>query len=472
MQRPIRLLPLVVLLVILASGSLHYLPKAVPGPPSPPLTELNFADFRSRFAIVAQNEALTAAVSLTPTAKPNTAPPLLVITNATLLDGTGAAPVAKAMIVIQGERIVAVGPAANWPRPAGATVIDVAGQTVLPGLINSHVHFGYDPLTRHNFLTEGVTSVCDLATSLRCMPNFARQTTTQGLPTARGFKAGPMLTMPGGYPSTIRNFSWHYAVATPPEAQAAVEDLLARGVDVIKVALEPGRPEQPWPVLSPAQLQAIVTTAHTHGKLVRAHVRQAALLDTALDAGVDVIEHTPLPFCLETDLKQVADRNGLQLDNQPVFKAQLARMADQGVILVPTLDPHTGVIGRLPGLTSEERADAFDFTLETIAYFREMGGIVALGNDYGNPGVAEHLPLREMELLLQAGLTPLEVIEAGTRHAAYVSGHGAELGTLEAGKLADLIVVAGDPLTDIRALERVALVVKGGQVVYLADEPL
>src|SRR5690606_3008688 len=115
-------------------------------------------------------------------------------------------------------------------------------------LINSHVHFGYDPLTRHNFLTEGVTSVCDLATSLRCMPNFARQTTIQGLPTARGFKAGPMLTVPGGYPSTIRNFSWHYAVATPQEAQAAVEELLARGVDVIKVALEPGRPEQPWPV--------------------------------------------------------------------------------------------------------------------------------------------------------------------------------------------------------------------------------
>lgn len=92
-----------------------------------------------------------------------------------------------------------------------------------------------------------------------------------------------------------------------------------------------------------------------------------------------------------------------------------------------------------------------------------------MGNDYGNPGVSSGMPLEEMELLQRAGLSPMEVIQAATRHAAYVCGQGDELGTLESGKLADLIVVEGNPLEDLRAMDSVLYVVKGGEVAVSPD---
>ena len=107
-----------------------------------------------------------------------------------------------------------------------------------------------------------------------------------------------------------------------------------------------------------------------------------------------------------------------------------------------------------------------------MGHFKEVGGVIALGNDYGNPGAQHGMPIQEMELLLAAGLTPMEVIEAATRHAARVSGHGDELGALEPGKLADLIVIDGDPLADIRAMERVTLVIKGGHIAHIIDKEL
>ncbi len=436
-----------------------------------PFTGLTFDEFRTRVAIPERREPAPPASRLNSTASPVSGEPL-VIANGTIIDGTGGAPISQGTVVIRGNRIVRVGEASAVIIPANAIVIDVSGKTVMPGIINSHVHFGFDPQVRHNFLVDGVTSVCDLGTSLRNMPNFERQFTIYDQPAARGFKAGPMITVPGGYPGTIPGFAWHYATATPQQSQAAVEDLLGQDVDVIKIALEPGPPGHPWPVLTQGQVRVIVVTAHTHGKLVRAHVRQATMLDRALEAGVDVIEHTPLPFCLETELKQIVQQDALHLGRQPAFKAQLARMARQEVILVPTLDPHTRAIANLRGLNPDEREAAFNFTMEIIGYYRSLGGQMALGNDYGNPGVRDHLPLREMELLLTAGLTPMEVIMAGTRHAAYVSGHGDELGTLEPGKLADLIVVNGDPLADIGALQQVVIVIKDGQIVQIANEQL
>jgi enamidase len=301
------------------------------------------------------------------------------------------------------------------------------------------------------------------------MHNFERDCTRQGQLAARGFHAGPIITAPGGYPAMFYGCFWHYEVATPAEACTAVEDLLDRGVDVIKIALEPGYPHDPWPVLTPEQVQAIVETAHGHGILVRAHVRQAAMLDVALEAGVDVVEHVPLPFCLEVELKQLLAEDNLHLADLPAYEVQLVRMVEQGVVLVPTLDANTCIISDMPRLGPVEEQAATEFLLEIVHAYRELGGVVVLGNDYGCPGVAEGMPLREMELLLAAGLTPMEVIEAGTSRAAFVSGHGDELGTLEPAKLADLIVVDGDPLNDIEAMKRVDLVIRGGKIGYIGE---
>ncbi len=395
---------------------------------------------------------------------------VLVIANGLIIDGTGADSIPNGMVVIRGDRILAVGDRSVASIiPPTARVIDVGGKTIMPGIINAHVHYSYDPATRRRFLVDGVTATCDLGSPLRVLPNFERDYTRQEQLVARGFRAGPIITAPGGYPAMFYGFFWHYQVATPAEAQAAVEDLLDRGIDVIKIALEPGHPQGPWPVLSLEQVRAIVETAHTHDILVRAHVRQAVMLDIALDAGVDVVEHVPLPFCLEAELKQLLEEDSLHLADLPEYEVQLVRMAEQGVVLVPTLDANTCIIGDLPRLEPEEYQVAVEFLLEIVDHYRKLGGEVALGNDFGCPGVTEGMPMREMELLLAAGLTPMEIVEASTRRAAAVCGHGDELGTLEPGKLADLIVVDGNPLNEVEAMNRVTLVIRGGKIGYIPE---
>jgi imidazolonepropionase-like amidohydrolase len=115
---------------------------------------------------------------------------------------------------------------------------------------------------------------------------------------------------------------------------------------------------------------------------------------------------------------------------------------------------------------SEQKQACFEFYEEPVRRFHTVGGVVALANDYGaDDAIEKGMPLREMRLLLAAGLTPMQVIEAGTRNAAQVCGHGQDLGTLEPGKLADIIAVNGDPLADIQVMQQVSLVIKGGQIV-------
>lgn len=431
----------------------------------PEITSLDLEGLRARLKAQGENRAVVPSpetISM-PTPIPND---IFVLTNGLIIDGTGAAPIPNGGVMLRGNRILAVGRLTDLPIPANAEVVDVAGQTIMPGIINAHVHYACDPLTRHHYLLDGVTAVCDLGTSLPALHNFEREYTRQNEPAARGFRAGPILTAPGGYPSMYHGTNWDFEVATPEQAEVAVNHLLDRGVDVIKIALEPGHPRHPWPVLTLEQVQTIVNTAHARGVLVRAHVRQAALLDIALTAGVDVIEHVPLPFCLEAEYQQMLEAGALHLAKQPELAAQLARMVEQEIVLVPTLDVTTCAVGDLPGLGPEEQRRIDIFLFEIVSHFRDMGGVVALGNDQGR----SEMPLHEMELLQAAGLTPMEVIEAGTRHAAEVSGHGEELGTLEPGKLADLIVVDGNPLTDLGAMSRVVIVIKNGEIAFRAEK--
>lgn len=397
----------------------------------------------------------------------NDIPPIaFVVTNGIVVDGTGADPIPDGFVAIQENRIVAVGHRTDFTIPDAATVLDAEGGTILPGVINAHAHKDSGAGTRRMmFLLDGVTSVCDMMTSLQMMPYFEEKEGISG-PAARGFKAGPMITAPGGYPG-IHGTVFSYEIQGEDEAESAVRDLYARGADYIKVALEPGIFGDPWPVLNLQELRAIVATAHAHDLLVRAHVNNA-MLDIALEAGVDVIEHVPIPSLSYEDLEPMFDDAGVfRMPSE--LEAQMLRMIDQGIVLVPTLDvaiddanqhrdikPETDVINRA--------------VLGIVRFFHERGGIIAVGNDYGNAGIRPGMPLREMDLLQTVGLSPMEVIEAATKRAAYVCGHADELGTLEIGKLADLIVVAGNPLDDLNAMDSVVYVIRDGELVFAAQE--
>jgi imidazolonepropionase-like amidohydrolase len=401
---------------------------------------------------------------------------MLVITNGTIIDGTGADPVPDGMLLIQGDRITAVGSRTDFGIYPEAAVIDAQGKTILPGIIDSHVHSAADAGVRRQLLTDGVTALCDLGSPLDSIAQFLQERIGQD-PVARGFRAGPILTAQGGLPDAILHENLNYEVATPEEARTAVIDLLDRGVDVIKVYFDPGH--ESFPMLDKERAHAIVREAHARGILVRAHVARVTVWDLALGSGVDVIEHVPLPPLTEAEIrKQLADSNDPLNDlrtmfRPPEYETLLPRMVAQGTAMAPTLDAGLATLSRLDNPGPEIRI-IIDAILQVVRRFRAMGGIIALGSDrdFHNSDFERGMPIREMKFLLAAGLTPMEVIEAGTRHAAHVCGHGGELGALESGKLADVIIVDGDPLADIEVMRKVVTVIKGGKVAYEAEQAL
>jgi enamidase len=402
--------------------------------------------------------------------------PPLVIRNGTVIDGTGAEPMPDSVVVIQGERIVAVGSAGSVAIPAGARVVDAGGGTILPGLIDSHVHGAWSPQVRREFLELGVTSICDLGSPLERMGDFEADT-WDGRPVARGYRAGPILTAPGGLPGAVLQGGLNYEVGTPEEARQGVADLVGRGADVLKVYLEPPTNDRSYPMLSEAVLKAIVAEARAQGVMVRAHVTKLSVVPLALECGIDVVEHVPKP-----DLNDEQIRRELQGSDDPLadlfdlvvvaeYDTWLPRMAGQEVVLVPTLARGLGRWYRSPEATAGQQVLAAG-VLEVVRRYHSAGGVIALGTDYEalSGAFQPDLLFREAELLQAAGLTPLEVIQAATKNAALVCGHGPDLGTLEVGKLADILVVDGDPSTDLGALERVVIVVKGGRVAYQRGE--
>jgi imidazolonepropionase-like amidohydrolase len=369
-------------------------------------------------------------------------PEMLALTNARLIDGAGGEPLEDAVIVIIDGRIAAAGPASEVAVPEAARVVDAAGGTVLPGLIDAHVHLSSalrrDPEAARVWLRAGVTTLADMG--MPDAPDTLRnELAKSGGPTPRVLIAGPILTAPGGYPF-VGPLSSALEVESPAAAERLLAPLLARpSVDHLKVALERGftqdLDDDGWPVLDPAVLRAITAIAHAHGLRVSAHVTQPGELAAALAAGVDNAAHTPA---------------------QVVADAVLARAAAADFVLVSTAS--------LWRETPRELANV----QRNLRRYLELGGRVALGTDapaFQAPG----LPLAEMLLLRAGGLTPMQVLVAATRDAAFAFGRGDDLGRIAPGWIADLIVVRGDPSQDLAALAHVTLIIQGGRAVGFAS---
>lgn len=371
-------------------------------------------------------------------------PGLLVIRHGRLFDGTGGPVVDDAVVVVRGNRFAAAGPAGSVDLPRCAREIDAAGGTILPGIIDNHVHLrthlgrGEDVLTP--WLRAGVTTLVDTGTARGGIARLRELARTVSAAPPRLYVAGPIFTAPGGYPATRREEGVSevaYGLRNPEEARAAVARVIDdEGADLVKVAVERGffadyADADGWPVPSPQILAAIAETAHARGKKVRAHVTQPGELAAILDAGYDATAHTPIV---------------------EIPEALLARAARQGMILTSTAN----IWGDAPLTRAVQR---------NLALYVRLGGRVALGTDAPlfQPGAT--LPMGEIRLLAEAGLPPRDILLAATLHGAEALGLEGELGTVAPGKLADLLVVAGDPLADLSALERVRVVVRDGEVI-------
>lgn len=360
----------------------------------------------------------------------------LVLTGGHLIDGRGGPPVLDAAVVVHGGRIAYAGPADSIEIPAGARVIDVGGRTILPGLINAHVHRGTSLPNLRAWARTGVTTVRDLGANAASLFAF-REQNALGPTEARLVAAGPLLTVPGGYPFVPFGGGSALALGDLADTREQAERLLDGGVDLLKLALETGTIfSRRIPVMSRAQAGMLVRIAHGRGTVVSAHITSAVDLDLALDAGVDDLAHMAV--------------------DAPVPADVLERIVAQNVVWVPTLE-----------LWSCTARSQRDMAIANLSRFVQAGGTVALGTDYEGYTCDWDLglPATEIGLMAQAGMSPMQILVAATREAARVCNLGQNLGTLEKGRIADVIVVDGDPLADLDVLQDVVLVLHGGIVI-------
>ena len=394
-----------------------------------------------------------------------------------VIDGVADDPREHVDVVIEGELIVSVTPHEPVRRPtssADANAIEGAGHTLLPGLIDVHAHYTFDP-------TEGslaaIARRSDAAIILAAAGHAARAlragvTTARGAGSIRnlevavrdgiaaGHVPGPRLVVAGTAVGITGGHGHAFGLeADGPKALASATRRVVRdGADVVKVVaseaamltttgLAPGRMVHGAPELTEAELRAIVETAAELRVKVMSHAQDSESVRRSAAAGVDSVEHAWL-----------ADRAALEV------------LAASGAFLVPTLVV-TDVNRTLPGLTTvqRERQDLIErrhraSTMTAI----ELGIPLATGTDTGEVGVTSDMVWREIALLHEHGSSPMAAIKAATSAGARLLGLDSEVGTVEPGRRADLVLVAGDPLADLARLASPALVVQAGRVVYRA----
>jgi len=381
------------------------------------------------------------------------------ITGATLVDGRGGPPLRGAVVVVQSGRIVAVGPRGAVEIPAGAEVVDANGQTILPGLIDAHFHFDGDVSLPALFLQHGVTSLRDPGAWIEAYDPV--RATSAPLP--RLFLTGPHLDAP---PTAHPRDS--LVVLDPEEAVAAVNRLADRGASAIKVYYR----------LPLGTIRAVCEAAHARGLVVTAHLEVTHAGD-AIRAGLDGIEHvtsfgTAIAPLREAEVfrQGVLANNGyrdsgryllwsnVDVHSSPV-DALLGLMRARGIFFTPTLaifERQQGDAG-----SSDVEVRAFANMVAFVGRARDAGVRLVVGSHSAVPHAERgHAYWREMELMHEAGLSPAEVIVAATSRAASFLRIDDRLGTIEPGKIADLILVGGDPLKDLSAMRDVRRVMLDG----------
>ena len=395
-----------------------------------------------------------------------------------LLDRPGRAPRGASTIVVTAGRIAEVRDG-HVPAPAGATLIDLSDRFVLPGLIDSHVHLDSDRAGNEGLIA-GFTESDELS-AFETLWN-AQKTLSAGFTTvrnlgdpggtlalrdaiARGWVTGPRIVDAGSSISTTSGHmdgrlgvveDLHAAIGDenlcdgPEECRKVVRRQIGRGVDVIKIATTGGVNSRIGAGLGKQmfddEAKAIVDTAHLYGKKVAVHAHGADGIDTALRAGADSIEHGTL-----------LDEEGIRL-----FK-------ETGAYYVPTLSTVNGYLERIAANPNAYPPDVrakidwrIGITGKSLEKAVPAGVKIAFGTD---AGVSKHgRNADEFELLVKHGMTPANAIQAATVNAADLLGLAKDIGTIEPGKEADIIAVAGNPLADVTVLKRVGFVMADGRI--------
>ena len=385
---------------------------------------------------------------------------VVAIVGATLIDGRGGPPVADTAVVVRGERIIAVGKRAGVSIPSGAEILDANGLTLVPGLIDSHFHIdGDDPLPAL-YLTHGITSVRDPGQWTEAY-DVARKGPA---PVPRLFLCGPHLdSPPPAYPADS------FIVRDAEETRLAVNRFADEGASAIKVYFR----------LPLALIRVATETAHARGLPVTSHLEIVDATD-AIRAGVDGVEHATsfgtalLPLRDAEKYRQavLADNNArregryqvwsmINLDT-PRARAVFDLIVARRTVVSPTLAVFERQLGDKD--TTEMHVRAFKQMEAFVGRVYRAGAHVVVGSHSDVPHAKRGWAYqRELELLVESGLTPMQALVAGTMENARFFHAADRLGSIEAGKLADLVLVEGDPLRNISDMRRLKRVMLNGQ---------
>ena len=393
------------------------------------------------------------------------------LTNATLIDGTGAAPQPGATIVMQNGRIIAIG--TGITPPAGAAVVDLSGKYIVPGIINGHGHVGPAPHERQvrQYALYGVTTTTSMASDTDAMVDYKARTRAGDIRGARVLTAMYRFT-------TMQAAGAGYDYRTPDAARGKVDEIAAKGADVIKVWIDPQGGKIPR--LSREMVRGIFDQARKHNLITGAHIVELADANMVIDEGARILLHN--------------------VRDQEVGNDFIARLKDRNITVISTLAREEGMFAygnegpgftdnpfftksvppeRIAVLTGKIRKSqakmpgrdrairAFETDKKNLKKMADAGVRLGFGTDSGGDpnrffvqGFFEH---RQMELMVQAGLTPMQVIQAFSRNNAEAYGNQNDYGALTLGKAADLLVLTKNPLDDILNMRTIEAVYIGGR---------
>ena len=423
----------------------------------------------------------------------------IVLVGGTLIDGRGGEPLVDSVIVVRGQRIAEVRRNDGFHYGESAEVIDVTGKYVLPGLVDIHIH--YADWMGQLFLSHGVTTVKDLGNDIEWIFTISDEITRGKIHGPRIFYVGNGLDAPPPDRNT------HIGVTDRDTAQRAIRLLHSKGASAIKVREK----------ISPELLAVVVEESHKLGIPVTGHLKRTDAREAAL-AGIDGIEH--VSGFVQAISNAPRERQAAQADRQVLIsdlkafsliessaaKDLIDLMVSRKVAIVPTMPiwwrmatPHRDDFASEDAEYAEDPAlsyipeniralwaspafyeieDSVELNEVQLGYAKmqsvilahhQSGGELLAGSDtfFSIPGLSLH---REMVLLRDAGISPLEVIKIVTLGNAKFLGKEADLGTITTGKLADIIVVDENPLDDISNTQSVTLVMKDGQMVDTSDD--
>jgi imidazolonepropionase-like amidohydrolase len=404
-----------------------------------------------------------------------------------LIDGTGKAARDKVSILVHDDRVTAVQD--GFTTPKGAEVIDLSGATVLPGLIDDHVHITQslhvgDPIHTRMTRTDadntidavanaratlmaGFTTVRDVGGETKVVVALKRAIAAGVVPGPRMWVAGTPLGPTGGHGDAangldpeLEHAGWGANLVDSPEAaRTAVRRLRREGADLIKIMPSGGvmsiGDNPKLQLMADDEIKAVIETAHSLGMKVAAHAHGKDAIDHTLALGVDSIEHGTY-----------ADAESYKL-----FKAH-------GAYFVPTMLVGEKVVQHakqhpedLNPSTVQKALTVVPYMLNNMHNAYAAGVKIAFGTDtFGMSNHGENA--QEFAILVRAGMPPMEAIKAATWNAADLIGDTDDIGSVQPGRYADIIAVTGDPLKDVTVLEHVQFVMKGGQVVKQGGTPV